>query len=69
MSIKLVDLLKEEPFDYEWGEGVTIGGDAPSDLRFYLDKERNKIVYSYKNVKGVLQASDKQDLINFLQTH
>jgi hypothetical protein len=65
----LKDLLKESPFDYGWGEGVTIGPATPSGLKFYLDKELNKIAYTYKNVKGILQDSDKQDLINFLQTH
>ena len=69
MAIKLAELLKESPFDYNWGEGVTIGPVAPSGLKFYLDKELNKIVYTYKNVEGILQDSDKQDLINFLQTH
>lgn len=64
---ELAGVINESTFDYEWGRGVSIGGDAPSDLRFYLDKKLNKIVYSYKGVQGILKDEDKKNLMDFLK--
>jgi hypothetical protein len=58
-------------FDYEWGEGVYIGGSM--SFTIYLDKKTNRIVYKYpgkgwnSDVEGTLSNEDIDDLINLLQ--
>jgi hypothetical protein len=60
-------------FDYEWGEGVYIGGSL--SFKIYLDKKTNKIIYQYpgkgwgSDVEGVMSNDDIDDLINILQKY
>jgi hypothetical protein len=56
-------------FDYEWGEGVVVGGGGPSDLKIYYDKSIKKLSYSYKNVNGILSDSDKESLVKLFQKY
>jgi hypothetical protein len=55
-----------EPFDYEWGKGVSVGGITPSSLTFYFDKKLNKLVYRYNNTSGILSSTDLKQLYDFL---
>lgn len=60
-------------FDYEWGEGVYIGGGM--SFKIYFDKKLNKIVYVYPgrgfggDVEGILPDEDIDDLINLLVSY
>jgi hypothetical protein len=60
-------------FDYEWGEGVYIGGSL--SFKIYLDKKTNKIIYQYpgkgwgSDVEGVMSNDDIDDLISILQKY
>lgn len=66
---EIQSILKEvngEPFDYEWGKGVSIGGTKPSTLTIYYDKRSNNMSYSYDNTRGTMSDVDLKNLYEFL---
>jgi hypothetical protein len=64
-----LDEVDGGPFEYNWGKGVKIGGTNPSSLTFYFDNKLNKLIYTYKNTRGVLSNNDLKQLHDFLSQY
>jgi hypothetical protein len=69
ISKKVINEVDGEPFDYEWGKGVSVGGITPSSLTFYFDKKLNKLIYKYDNTSGILSSTDLKQLHDFLSQY
>jgi hypothetical protein len=66
---KAVNEVDGRPFEYNWGKGVKIGGTNPSSLTFYFDNKLNKLIYTYKDTRGVLSNNDLKQLHDFLSQY